>query len=174
MKNRQAGVTLIELMTALGILGILAAVAVPSFREYTRNTRVQAASNDLFTALSLARSESLRRGQPVAVCASTDSETCEGSDNWATGFILFNDNGAIAGEIDGDEVVLQAWPGYPPEVIISAEEDVSSLRYLPTGMIDAAGTETFRVSTSGCTGPKAREISVTVVGSPSSKKVDCE
>lgn len=174
MKNRQAGVTLIELMTALGILGILAAIAVPSFREYTRNARVQAASNDLFTSLSLARSESLRRGQPVAVCSSIDGETCADSDNWATGFILFNDNGAIAGEIDGDEEVLQAWPAYPAEVVMVADAGITSIRYMPTGMIDAAGTETFSVSTTGCSGEKAREISVTVVGSPSSKKVACE
>lgn len=174
MKNRQAGVTLIELMTALGILGILAAIAVPSFREYTRNARVQAASNDLFTSLSLARSESLRRGQPVAVCSSTDGEICADSDDWATGFILFNDNGATPGDIDEDEDVLQAWPPYPAEVVMLAAGGITNIRYLPTGTIDAAGTQTFNVSTTGCSGEKAREISVTVVGSPSSKKVACE
>lgn len=34
MKSRQAGVTLMELLTVIVVLGILASIAVPSYRSY--------------------------------------------------------------------------------------------------------------------------------------------
>ena len=39
MKNRQTGVTLVELMIVVVIVGILAAVAVPSYRQYVMRVK---------------------------------------------------------------------------------------------------------------------------------------
>ena len=47
MKRRQRGVTLIELMTVVAILGIIAAIAIPSYRRYV----VRANRTDAKTAL---------------------------------------------------------------------------------------------------------------------------
>ena len=45
MKSRQAGVTLIELLTVVVVLGILASIAVPSYRSYlVRTNRTDAKS----------------------------------------------------------------------------------------------------------------------------------
>lgn len=38
MRSRQAGVTLIELLTVVVVLGILASIAVPSYRSYVMRT----------------------------------------------------------------------------------------------------------------------------------------
>ena len=56
MKRRQRGVTLIELMTVVAVLGIIAAIAIPSYRRYmVRANRTDAKTALLQTAQALER-----------------------------------------------------------------------------------------------------------------------
>jgi type IV fimbrial biogenesis protein FimT len=72
--------TLLELMVTVVVIGIMAAVAMPSFREMTERSRLTAAANDIVAALQTARMEAIRRNARVELCPTTDGASCSGSD----------------------------------------------------------------------------------------------
>ena len=98
----ETGVTLIELLVTLSVALILLGVAVPSFQNVIRINRIAALTNELSSALQLARSEAVTRGTRVTVCKSADplaaSPACSSSANWQDGWLIFvdpNNNGTL-------------------------------------------------------------------------------
>jgi type IV fimbrial biogenesis protein FimT len=86
------GFTLVELMIVVAILAVLVTVAAPSFRASMANTKVNSATHELLSSLSLAKSESIKRNVMVSLCPSSDQLSCSGDGNWQLGWIIFVDN----------------------------------------------------------------------------------
>ena len=53
MKKRIQGFTLIELMIVVAIIGILAAIAIPQFSEYTKKAENKSAQSDAKNILTM-------------------------------------------------------------------------------------------------------------------------
>ncbi len=68
--RRQQGFSLLELMVTVIVLGLIAAIAVPSFAELRRRTALSTSANEIVAAVQTARMEAIRLNAPVEVaCA---------------------------------------------------------------------------------------------------------
>ncbi|MCW5624829.1 MAG: GspH/FimT family pseudopilin [Burkholderiales bacterium] len=72
--TRQRGVSLLEFMVAFTLVGILTAVAVPSFRDWIQNSQVRTAAESISNGITYARSEAIARTQPVSEVIACDRQ----------------------------------------------------------------------------------------------------
>jgi type IV fimbrial biogenesis protein FimT len=69
--HRQAGLTLVELMIAIGIIAILATIAVPNIINWLPNYRAKAAARDIISNFQKAKMEAVKRNRDVVITFTT-------------------------------------------------------------------------------------------------------
>jgi type IV pilus assembly protein PilA len=108
MKNKQ-GYTLIELMIVVAVLGIIAAVSIPSYREYVTNSEVSACARYIMpsrliaTNLIISNNSSLTgAGITAASLGLANGRECSATDVDVTGEVL-----TIVGDAGGKTFQMQ-------------------------------------------------------------------
>lgn len=86
-----AGFTLIELLVTIGLVGVLVALALPSFSESMRSNRVSAAANLTMATLAYARTEAIRSKTTSTVCPRNVGDDKCGTD-WSKGLTVWTDD----------------------------------------------------------------------------------
>ena len=84
--NRQGGMSLIELMIGIVVLGILLALGAPTFSRWTQSSQIRNSAEAIHNGLMLARAEAVRRNTTVRFqFVATTTSACALSDtgaNW--------------------------------------------------------------------------------------------
>ena len=126
------GFTLIELMIVIAILAILSTVAIPGFRDVIKNNRLATQANHVVAALGLARSEAMKRGRPVTVCASNRTQSaCALGRNWSNGYLVWTDVDNSGGLTPAD--ILHRHSSLPSGLMLTGT--ASRLVFTPQGAI---------------------------------------
>lgn len=89
--HRQAGVTLIEQVMAVAVMGVLAAVAMPALSQLQARHQVQSAQMDFISALQHARATAAISGRSALFCPSRDGAHCSDETRWEGGWLLAHD-----------------------------------------------------------------------------------
>lgn len=138
------GFSLTELVTTLAIVGVMTAIAAPSFSRLRQNESLRSDVHEMLAHINRARSHALNRQIAVTTCASADGATCTDNHNWTAGWISFEDLNEDYVR-DADERVLQhGRPAHTRSLTIAAFGSASEyLRFLPNGRTIENSTLTF-------------------------------
>ena len=166
--KQHSGFTLIELMIVLALVAILATVGVPSFTNFIANNRLTVQTNELVSALNLARSESIKRNTRVTVCRSVSGIACDGT--WNNGWIAFVDNG-IAESVDDTDEILRVWSSGGSSATLTANPSTAnSVQFQGIGLTN---TVEFTLTDAHCSGDQKRLINIAPSGRISTTRESC-
>ncbi|MCF7750853.1 GspH/FimT family pseudopilin [Bacillus subtilis subsp. subtilis] len=125
------GLGLVQLLVVMGIVAILAALALPSFQEVLDRTRADSVRMQLMSAFASARSTAISRRHAVSVCASHDGQHC--TDDWSAGWLLYRDRHHQAQPADPAEVLYYQAGNSAGPVRARATSGRPHLRYGASG-----------------------------------------
>lgn len=171
MKNRPHGFTLIEILVVLALIGILVAMAIPSFNTMLMRRSVQSAANALVTDIRYARSEALQRSARVSICslAAGSEDTCSvgpGPGIWVNGWMVFVDTGATPNVRDaGEEIVRVQQP--PPNILSITSGVLRVFTFQANGIAIAANDTLTVIPTTAGSATNNRVVCTSFNGRPS-------
>ncbi len=88
-----SGFTVVELLITLVVAAVLASVAVPAFKQMGERNHMVYELNQFSAALRLARTEALKRGANVSICAARENATgavqCTPDAAWHEGWVVY-------------------------------------------------------------------------------------
>lgn len=135
--------TLVELLVALVVVGILATLAGPAFTGVFERTRADADSGNLVRALNMARLEAINRGTSITL------QPVSGG-GW---------DGALEVLVGANKI--RSLPGMSTGATVSASDDPASIVFNNLGALDTpAGGTTFSYTRGNAT----KSVSVCTTG----------
>jgi type IV fimbrial biogenesis protein FimT len=159
---KASGFSLAELLITIVIVGILAATAVPSYREFVAGQRIKTASFDIMAVLTLARSEAIKRNAsataPVMLVPTGGA--------WANGWTVTEPGGTVLSRqsaLPGVTITVTCTGVCPDEVAYWGNGRLTET--------DPAKAPSFEIGSASST--QMRCISIDLSGRPNVKVGGC-
>ncbi|MFT6655112.1 MAG: type II secretion system protein H [Marinomonas primoryensis] len=144
------GFTLLELMITLAIVGIVAAIAVPSMTSMVNNSKAERITGLFKQDLQFARSYAISRGEVVRMTA-------------------IDGGWQIVAETTGD--TLRTRDILDDTITLTSTNGLNSVAFTATGQIES--TDTITIRTSGCTGNEDKSFSLLRSGQIAETELTC-
>jgi len=148
----RAGFTLVELVVAIAVVGMLAAIAIPSFSGMIANNKAKGIATDLYFDLAKTRSEAVKRNMDVTISPVVDG--------WKKGWSIYptnqSDNVLESHSVSGANVSVSG-PG--------------TVKYNSSGRI--GGSASFDIEATVGSASAKTCVTVSLSGLPNVKKSAC-
>ncbi len=122
------GVTLIELMVVLTIVAIFLALGVPSLQNFFVSVRLAATTNDFAAALSMARTEAIKRGYSVVMKTSSGAPA-----DWGNGWRICADVNNNRDCDAGEEIIRVGQPVGAPVTVYASNGLAGAIAFRADG-----------------------------------------
>lgn len=112
--TRQTGFSLIELVIAIVIVGILLAAALPSYRNWIENSQIRTAAESVLSGVQLARAEAARRNANVGFVLSGNDWTVKVLANGSASSVFYTPETVVQSRTSSEgsrHAVISATPG---------------------------------------------------------------
>jgi type IV fimbrial biogenesis protein FimT len=146
------GFTLLELMVTLAVLAVLITVGIPAFGDMVRNNRVTAQTNELVSALNIARSEAVKRGRNVQVVVTSPVG------GWSAEVSVVGAGGDPLRRVDRADSLVTV--------------NAATVTFRPTG-VPLAAVDFGMQPQSECSGQQRRQVAVTASGQVRTTRQTC-
>jgi len=169
MKLSQSGLTIVEVLITLVIIGAVMSVGLPSMTSFVESAQVESDSNALFNSLQRARSESATRNSRVSLCKIDQAAptTCDNSQAWHSGWIVFEDSDTN-GVRGAGEAIFSTSLGMRPNTIVTTADYGTTISFLPSGGVSNNGSLNICVN-----GNVSRSIIINATGRPRIAEAVC-
>lgn len=155
------GFTLVELMVTVAVLGIIATVAVPSFTNLIRSSRLTSSANEMVAILQTARSAAISNRARVEVCPSAGSTCAAVVGNRWIALMTKKTGGA-------DVVTVLREASLSPAIAVKASANLAGasnkFTFSPSGFssVGANASGTISLCSPEMSGPNATDVSASI------------
>jgi type IV fimbrial biogenesis protein FimT len=160
---KTAGFTLVELLVVMAIAGVLISLAIPSYNYVTSANRVSGEINGLLGDMQFARIEAIREGSWVTICASSTGTSCLGTNNWASGWIVFMDPNNNQ-TVNAGETIWRVKPAFTGADTATADNATAAVTFNREGFAQIAAVTTVTIHNPTNTKAFTRCLAISLVG----------
>lgn len=137
---QQRGFTLTELLVTMAILVILVAIGAPQLQTFLIQRTVDSQADAFAASVRLARSEAIKRGVRVSMCASADPAAtlpvcaAQGAADWSQGWLVWVDDGATPRAYATGETILKVQQAFNSSGNIASTGGNAVISFTQNGM----------------------------------------
>jgi len=134
--SQPRGYTLIDLLIALAISGVLLSLAVPTLGGMLAKWHRDNATRAIVDHLQLARASAIKSTRRVIMCNSIDGTQCAeaAQREWSSGWLVFQDDNANR-VLDADDTVIAVTGPLPGITSLRSSNGVRQFVFMPSGLM---------------------------------------